>query len=549
MNRVYVLVNLVVVILLFAACAAPGALPAGSEAEQASQASEAGEPTEAEKEGGTLIIGTPAVVQFDPIFVADDPSFHVVSNIFSLLFRAQDDELIPDLATSWEYEDDATLIFHLREGVMWHDDNAVFPAGQSREVVASDVVYSIERAINTEGNLTWGDLVESFESVEALDDHTVRLRLKHPNAILFARARGLSGLAIVPQEAVEQLGEDFALNPIGSGPFKFVEYRPDDSVTLVRNELYWKRPYLDGVVYKILPDADVALIALEAGEIDLYNGTVPDAEVDRLQTDENVILYPSPCPVMTQLVFNFNVPLFGDVQFREAVARAIDGDAINANIRRSAHASGAGTAGPGVPGYDPELRERYFQYDPEEAKSILAELGWEDSDGNGVLDKDGEPMQFVLEIWDLSPMPRYGEAIITQLQQVGIPAELETVEFGTFIDDWNAGVEKAMMMGGWCGDGGTNGLWGRGSFAGSMGFADEEVFALLDESNRIVDAEQRDQLIREAADKIYGQYAAVPMGFFYFFNASRPWVKDFHGTLWFENLVTEQNNVWLDRDK
>jgi peptide/nickel transport system substrate-binding protein len=493
--------------------------------------------------GGTLVIQTPSLVQFDPVYVADDNSFQVISNVYSLLFRRQGSEVYPDLATSWEYEDDRTLVFHLRKGLMWHDDNAVFPKGESREVTADDVVYSITRAVETVGSTIAADLLAGYESVEALDRYTVKLTLKAPNALLFTAGRGLSGMAIVPREAVEQLGEDLALRPIGSGPFKFVEYRADESLTLVRNDQYYKKPYLDKVVFRVIPDEDAALIALETGEVDVL-ARVPNADFERLSADHRFLLYPGDCPSMTQLMFSMQHPLYGDRQFRQAVAYALDGDAINANVYGGMHVSGCGTAGPGVPGYDPTLCQ-YSGYDPVGAKAILKELGWEDTDGDGVLDRDGDPMEFQLEIWSMSPMPQFGTAVSTQLREIGIPVELQTVEFGTWISDWNAGVEKVMMMGGFCGDGGTNSLWGREGLARSMGYDDASVFALLETANSLVDTAERDKILQEAAHRIYSQYWAIPMGFRQTYQASGSWVHDFHGVTWFLNLCTEQNNVWV----
>jgi peptide/nickel transport system substrate-binding protein len=500
---------------------------------------------EASRYGGTLVIQTNSLVQFDPIFVADDSSFQVISNVYSLLFRRQGAMLIPDLATSWEYVDDTTLMFHLRQGVQWHDGNEVFAAGASREVVASDVVYSLERAMTTEGNTMPADLAASYASVEAVDDHTVKLTLKAPDALLFTMGRGLTSLAIVPHEAVEQLGEEFAQRPIGSGPFKFVEYKPDESLTLERNDSYWKKPYLDRVVYRVIPDQDAAVIALEASEIDILS-SVPDADFQRLQADDRFVLYPRGCPVMIQLHFNMTDPLYGDLRFRQAVAYALDGDAINANVYGGMHVSGCGTAGPGVPGYDPELCQ-YSGYDPGAARAILEDLGWTDSDGDGALDKDGEPMTFELEIWSTSPMPQIGAAIATQLQEVGIPVALQTVEFGTWIADWNAGVDKAMVMSGWCGDGGTNALWGREGMARSLGYDDDEIFRLLDEANTLVDPVRRDQVLQEAANRIYSQYWAISLGFHDSFQATQTGVHDYRGTLWFQNLCTDANNVWVTR--
>jgi peptide/nickel transport system substrate-binding protein len=522
-----------------AATEAPPAQPVGTGSTPTPQ------PDEASRYGGTLVIQTSSLVQFDPIFVADDNSFQVISNVYSLLFRRQGPEIIPDLATSWEYVDDTTLLFHLRHGVRWHDDNEVFARGASREVVASDVVYSLERAMTTEGNTMPADLAASYASVEAVDDHTVKVTLQAPDALLFTTARGLSSLAIVPREAVEQLGEDFSQRPIGSGPFKFVEYKPDESLTLERNDLHWKRPYLDRILYRVIPDQDAAVIALEAGEIDVL-GTVPDADFQRLQGDERFILYPRGCPAMVQLHFNMTDPLYGDLRFRQAVAYALDGDAINANVYGGMHISGCGTAGPGIPGYDPELCQ-YSPYDPQAARSILKDMGWNDTDGDGILDKDGQPMTFELEIWSTSPMPQFGAAIATQLQEVGIPVELQTVEFGTWIADWNAGVDKAMVMSGWCGDGGTNALWGREGMARAMGYDDPEIFRLLDEANTLVDPVQRDQVLQEAANRIYSQYWAISLGFHDSFQATRAGVHNFHATLWFQNLCTDANNVWVSR--
>lgn len=495
--------------------------------------------------GGTLVIQTRSLVQFDPIFVADDSSFQVVSNVFSLLFRRQGDELIPDLATDWRYEDDRHLIFHLRPGVMWHDDNPVFPKGASREVTAEDVVYSMRRAVETEGATIAADLLASFAEVEAVDPYTVRLTLASPNALLFTLGRGLTGLAIVPHEAVEQLGEDFAQHPIGSGPFKFVSYRPDESLVLARNDLYWKRPLLDQVIYRVIPDADAALIAFEMGEVDVL-AEVPFAEFDRLAGDDRFVLYARNCPSMTQLTFNLNNPVHAEPTFRQAIASAVDGAAINANAYGGMHIPGCGTAGPGVPGYDADLC-RTFTYDPERSRSLLTELGWSDSDNDGFLDRAGEPLDFTLAVWNMAPMPQIGAALITQLQQAGIPAQLRTLEFGTWLEDWRSGADEAMLMGGFCGDGGTNSLWGRGGMASLRGYADDELFSLLDQANATVDPDQRDALLRQAANRIYGQVWAVPLGFNERYQAARSWVHDYYGTIWFQNLCTEQNNVWVSK--
>ena len=505
------------------------------------------EPQDTSKFGGTLVIRTDGMVQFDYAQCADDNSFYVISNVFSTIYRIDEDRNIyPDMATSWEYEDDTTLVLHLREGLYWHDGNDVFPEGGSREVVADDVIYSIERGVQMEGSTLPPDLISSYESAEAVDDYTVKLYLKQPDALLLSGARGLGHIAVVPREAVEYYGEDFGLNPIGSGPFEFAEYKPDEYVRLVRNEDYWKQPYMDEVLFKIIPDQDAALIALEAGEVD-HIGGVPEAEIERLKDDTRFILRTGGYECGPWIMFNMAVPLFQDIQFRQAMAYAIDGEAITKNIEKSNYIGNCGIAGRGVPGFDPNLC-KYFPFDPEETKALLAELGWEDTDGDGVVDKDGEPMAFELEIWNMATMPQYGEAIAIQLKEAGFGVELQTVEFGTWIDDLFAGAEKAMMASGFCTDGGLNGVFGRdAATAKAMNWDMPQVYDLLDQANVIIDPGQRDNILREAQDKIFAQYLSIPMRHRTNYNATRSWAQDFGGLFWTANLCTEKNNVWVTK--
>ncbi len=499
------------------------------------------------KFGGTLVIQTEGMIQFDYAQCADDASFWVISNVYSTLFRCNADRSVfPDLATSWEYEDDTTLILYLRQGVMWQDGNEVFPEGESREVVADDVVYSIERGVEMEGSTISSDFLATFESVEALDDYTVKLTLKEPNALLLTCGRGLGGYAIVPREAVELLGDDFAMHPIGSGPFEFVEYSPDEQVILQRNEDYWQKPYLDRVIFKIIPDEDAALIAFESGEVDWLD-SVPQEDVARLRDDANFVLHSSGLECAPWIMFDFSVPLFQEQDFRQALAYALDIKSISKNVEGPNFTGGCGIAGKGIPGYDPNLC-KYFPYDPDGAKELLAGLGYEDTDGDGVLDKDGQPLVLELEIWNMDPMPKYGEAIVLQLQDVGIQVDLQTVEFGTWIDDLFSGPEKAMMAAGFCTDGGLNGVFGRtAATAQAMHYDMPEVYDLLDQANVTVDPGERDNILREAQEKLFSQYLAIPMQHSTGYSATRSWVHDWLGIFWTANICTEKNNVWVTK--
>jgi peptide/nickel transport system substrate-binding protein len=509
-------------------------------------------PTEAEKTGGTFTYGAGAVVQFDPPFINDDPSFHVASLVHVFLFRSILGEdgitmtTIPELASSWELQEGGKVVlFHLNQGWTFQDGNDVFLEGQGREITADDVVYSIDRMVNIEGTKSPSDLISAYDSAEAVDKYTVKLNLKEPDAVLFATGRGLTSTAILPKEAVDQLGENWGLNPIGGGPFEFVEYVPDDHVTLQRNEDYAITPYLDQVVFKIIPDQDVQVISLEAGEVDDI-GSLPAQEFDRFENDPNYKLYKTNCPFSFNLQFDFKDPVFQDINVREAIAHAVDGRAIMQNQYGGQWVEGCGIAGPGIPGYDPDLCDKYFTYDTAKSEQLMTDAGWT-KNSDGIWEKDGQPLSFVFEVWNTTPAPTIATAAVTQMKEAGFDAQLTEVEFGTWIEDaLGENTQKPMMMwSGFCGEGGMNSYWGRSGLSRGWGFDNEEVFTMLDQANVIVDPTERQNLLQTAQDMIYGSYADVPLGFATNYEIGTARVEDYIVTMWFDNLVTASNNVWF----
>jgi peptide/nickel transport system substrate-binding protein len=501
-------------------------------------------------EGGTLRVALASVTGLDPVFIADDVSMYPSSLVYQFLVRAKraEDgslEYVGDLAESWDIEEGGTVItFHLRQGMTFQDGNAVFAEGEGREVVADDVVYSMDRLLNSEGSAAAADIKTAYQSIEALDDYTVRLTLSQPDGLLFDAARGISHLAIYPREAVEQLGDDIRTTPIGSGPFEFVEYLVDERVVLQRNEDFYIRPLLDGVEFRIIPDPAGQVLALEADEIDIMTSPVPSTDIDRFRDNPDFVLTDTLITGSTQMIFNINVPLFADARFREAVAKAIDGRGIMRAVYGSLAIDGCGTTGPGWPGFNPDLCQ-YFPYEPDTSRAILAELGWADSDGDGILDKDGQPLSFPVEAWNLPEMPRVMEAVVTQLREVGIDAQLEIVEFGTWIEDYFAGAEKLMPFSGFCCIGGTESYWGPGGLGEAMGVKDEAAQTLLVEALTVLDPVERAPLIIEAADALYSQYYAIPLGFITNFSLRSARVQEFEGFFWWFSLVRDDMNVWL----
>jgi len=154
-----------------------------------------------------------------------------------------------------------------------------------------------------------------------------------------------------------------------------------------------------------------------------------------------------------------------------------------------------------------------------------------------------------LEIWNMGNMPRYGEAIAIQWQEAGIDVDLQTVEFGTWIDDMLGGAEKAFTASGFCTDGGLNGVFGRDAATSmALNYDMPEVHDMLDEANVTIDEGKRDNMLREAQEKMFSQYMAIPMRHRTGFSATNARVQDWNGLFWTANIVTDRNNVWVQED-
>jgi ABC-type transport system substrate-binding protein len=500
--------------------------------------------------GGTFTIGVDGMIPFDPLTSNSDWSYYVITNVFSMLFRIESGQPVPDLAESWDISEDGTVYtWHLREGMMWHDGNEVFAEGESREVVADDVVYSIMRSVEAEGSMLPADFRHVFESIEAIDDHTVLMTLNAPDAIIYDKARGLTMSPIIPREAVEFYGDTFGLNPIGSGPFEFVSYSPDEEVVLVKNEDYYIQQCLDNVIFKVLPDVPAAMVALEAGDIDWWGAVLPGDDYDRFNGDDRFKIINFGCPVETRLNFSVAQAPFDDVRFRKAIAFSRDALAVNRALRGSTAVDGAGVAGPGVAGYVEGLYDEFYGYDPEISMQLLDEMGIVDTDGDGIREWEGENLVIPMFSWNSDPAPDYVAAMVDAGTQIGITIEPRITDFGTMSASHSAAEWGIYLDQGWCGEGGANSLWGEGGYASELGYADEQVWDYLSQAAVEMNEARREELLQNATRRVAELYWAPSWGYFNIFTVKRTYVKDFEGGEWTLNLVTDDHNVWIAEDE
>ena len=370
--------------------------------------------------GGTLVFGAESMGDsFDIGFWHGFGGVHVIDTIGEGLVRAdfENGGALPGLAESWEISDDGLVYtFHIREGMSFHD---------GEPVTAAAIVRSMKRPINPddpsyiEGMYMYGNQgTGNWESLEAVDDHTVVLTLMQPNAtqlLVFSRPDGI----IISPKALDEYGTEVGLNMSAAGPFKIERFVPGQEAVLVANEDYWAgRPYVDQIVIRAFPDEAAILAALEAGEIDmtLY---APFTSVPRLQNSETIRVEVGAPLVDLFVGANVAKEPFDNLLLRQAVNYALDRETlIEAGLNGFAEMP-ASLLGPLDLGFDESGREISI-YDPERAKALLEESG---------LDM---PLAIEVAYENNRFWPQLAELIASDLEAVGFDVTLDRLDAGSF---------------------------------------------------------------------------------------------------------------------
>ena len=396
----------------------------GDTAAQSSQSSSSGSgSTEGKEYKDTLIWAQGAdVTSLDPHQGKETPAVEVTDQIFDTLtvVDAATGELKPQLAESWEQNSDTSYTFHIRKGVKFHDGS---------EVKAEDVKFSLERAI---ASAAVSYIVDFIDKVEVVDDYTVTVELKAPYAPAL-RNLSVPFSAIVPKAVVEADEEGFKLHPIGSGPYKFVEWKQGDSVTLERFDDYYAGPaQTQKLVMKVIPEAAQRTIALETGEVDLAYDLLPN-DLEKVRSNSSLTLFEAPSLTCYYVSMNMNKAPFDDQKVRDAINYAIDRQLIIDTIASGSGEPADAIVAPAVFGY---YSPGAYEYNPEKAKELLAEAGF----ANG----------FTTSIWvnDNQTRVEVCQAIQAMLQDIGVTCSIEVMEFGSFISRTSAG-EHDMGYFGW----------------------------------------------------------------------------------------------------
>lgn len=486
-------VILIILTTVLLGCAPTGQAPAldtvatpVSEApgEGTSAATEPAQETEMEEKRLVVAQGADAVT-LDAGMTTGTTTANVVSNIYDpLVIRDDNMSIIPGLAVSWEPLDETTWRFKLREGVSFHN-------GEPFDAEA--VKFSLERVIDPDQGAPQASYINTIARVEIVDDYTVDIITAQPDPILIARlAKAVA--SIMPPKYVQENGDEFvALNPVGTGPFKFVEWVKDDRIVLEANQDYWRDPpQYDTLVFRPIPNLSTRTSALIAGDVDLiYNAPVSQAEL--IAEGPNTKLVSVDIQAGEYIGFNLrkeDSPL-QDVRVRRALNYAVD---VNAIIEGVLEGYATRRASPVTPldfGY---VELEPYPYDPEQAKELLAEAGY--PNGEGLSLKFDSPQ-------GRYPMDRQvSEVVAGQLRDMGIDIDFQVHEWGSYLDLFKTDEIGDLYLLGW---GSITTLDADAALYDELHcgkrystYCNEELDAILEEARSIIDPDKRQALYEQA---------------------------------------------------
>lgn len=374
-------------------------------------------------DSGTLTIGRPSdAISLDSNTETTAPGAIVYSNIIEpLIVIDKDGTVWPNLAEKYEVVSSNRIRFTLRRGVKFHDGT---------DLNAEAVKFTFDRAINQPAR--WKALFGPIKAAEVVDDYTVDIVTEVPYGPLVA-SMAMVYTGIVSPAAVKKYGDDYGRNPVGTGPFKFLEWKSKDHITLVKNEDYWgEQAKLDKVVFKVIPEAGARMMALRTGDIDMALQPTP-AELNMFRMDSKFSVSETMGLRVFYLGFNNEKFPTDDPKVRQALSMSVDINGIVENIMEGAATSPKGYLAPAVFGFKDMALNTRLPYNPEKAKALLAEAGWKDSDNDGILDKNGKK----LTIKFLGAKGRYlmdaevCEAAQAMFKAIGVNAELDFFEWAT----------------------------------------------------------------------------------------------------------------------
>lgn len=415
----------------------------------------------------------------DPVFSSALVDRQVLNQIYDkLLDIDQDLKIVPMLATSWSVGNNGTVYtFKLRQGVKFHDGT---------DFDAEAVKFNLDRALTAEGSRRKGELAPVKE-VQVVDKYTVRVVLKDAFSPFLYVLTDRAGMMVSPA-AAKRYGQDLANNPVGTGPFRFVERKRQDRIVLQRNEGYWKRGYpkIDELIYRPFPDDDVRLANLLSGAVTVITPVAPK-DLARVRGDANLNLFAFPSLGFQGVWLNVTRPPFNNKALRQAFAATVDRETIDRVVFLGTATPANGPFPPGSPAYDPSIP--IPKRDINLARKKLQEAGFASGFSFTLLTTPGPVLTQLAQVYQ------------AMAAEAGIRIQIQQVEFGTLLDRTDKKDYEAALLG-WSGrpdpDGNIYDFMRCGGPLNNAGYCNPKVDALLNRARATRVMEVRRSLYSEA---------------------------------------------------
>lgn len=365
-----------------------------------------------------------------PALSTDSASGAVNNLVYNGLIKTDKNlNIVGDLAEKWEISPDGlTITFYLRRGVKWHD---------GQPLSARDCLFTYQLMVDPQTPTAYAEDFKQVQKAEVLDDYTFRVTYSRP----FAPALLSWAFPVMPTHKLQ--GKDIttselARRPIGTGPYVFKEWETGQRIVLQANPDYFEgRPYISRVIIRIIPDQATMFLELKSGGLDQMNLTPTQytKETSSESFQKAFQKYRYVASGYTYLGFNLLDPKFQDRRVRQAIAYAINKEEVVQGVLLGLGQVANGPYKPGTWAYNPKVTP--YPFDQAKARQLLAEAGWQDSNQDGVLDRNGQPFEFTIITNQGNKQREMAGLIIQQrLKDVGIRVKVRSIEWAAFLKEF-----------------------------------------------------------------------------------------------------------------
>ena len=399
--------------------------------------------------GGTLLLAVPAEPRvLDPLKATAAVDNTVLTYLgAALLDLNPEGEIVPWLAKDFAVSPDGLKVtLHLKDGV-------TFTNGEP--LTAADFKWTFERFLDTaNASPVAASLLAGVKSIEAPDKLTLILNLDSPAYALLSNLCIAGWMQPLNKKAVEAAGDKYVSSPVGVGPYKVKETKSGEYVLLERNPNYNWAPayvhqgpwYIQEIKFSVIPDQASQIAALESGQISGI-ASIPTQQWDKYAADPRFQFLEALAGGFLYATLNLENPILADPTVRKALNHAVDRASIVKSVFQGHAIAANGAYHPGLPGYLDEMDEKpTYAFDLAKAKQLFEGLGWKDTNGDGIREKDGKKLEFELLVINAGYFPLTAELVQAQLKEVGVDLKIIAMEQGTAIQNLIGGKYQIGIM-------------------------------------------------------------------------------------------------------